>query len=72
MYKRQAWISSAFLRAYLAASPPDLLPTKREQLDTLLRFYLMDEATNELEVELHDGGERLAMPLKRIVELLQT
>jgi maltose alpha-D-glucosyltransferase / alpha-amylase len=65
------WNSSAFLKAYLAAtSATELLPKSRAQLELLLQVQLMERAAYELQHELNNRPDRAAIPLRGILELL--
>jgi maltose alpha-D-glucosyltransferase / alpha-amylase len=67
----QQWTSSAFLKAYLAATDAaELLPRPRVQLNLLLQVHLMARATYELQYELKNRPDRVASPLQVILELL--
>jgi maltose alpha-D-glucosyltransferase/alpha-amylase len=64
------WCSSSFLRSYLSVpGAQSLLPTSPEQRQTLLKFHLMAEAIDELELTLSTDAERTAGLLSRVLEL---
>jgi maltose alpha-D-glucosyltransferase/alpha-amylase len=64
------WTSSAFLRAYAAATAAtDLLPKPSAQLDLLLKVHLMEKAIHEVQDELDNRPDRVAVPLRGILEL---
>ncbi len=65
------WSSSAFLKAYAAAtSGTSLLPNSRAQLDLLLQVHLLEEAVYELQYDLNDSPDQLSVALNHILELL--
>jgi maltose alpha-D-glucosyltransferase/alpha-amylase len=69
----QLWTSSAFLKAYLAVTAAaELLPRSRAQLNLLLQVHLMERATYELQHELKNRPDRVAIPLHGILDLLGT
>jgi maltose alpha-D-glucosyltransferase/alpha-amylase len=64
------WISSAFLRAYLAVMQPSaLLPAKREDLGGLLYVYRLEEELRELPHELGHSPESARLRLQDIARL---
>ena len=64
------WCSSSFLRSYLSVpGAQSLLPTSPEQRQTLLKFHLMAEAIDELELTLSTDAERTVGLLSRVLEL---
>ena len=67
------WSSSAFLRAYsITVANTDLLPKTRAHWDLLLQFHLLAEATYELRSAMSDAPELVAVPLARLLELLES
>ena len=67
------WTSSAFLRAYLAATAGShLLPAANEQIDLMLQFHLLERAIGELQFELNNRPERTIVPLRGILDLSST
>ncbi len=65
------WVSSAFLKSYLATTAgTQLWPSSPAQLNLLLQVHLMQRATYELEHELKARPDRVAIPLQGILELL--
>jgi maltose alpha-D-glucosyltransferase / alpha-amylase len=66
------WVSLAFLKEYLRiADGAALLPDPREDLRALLQALLLDKALYELGSELNNRPERVAIPLRAIIELVQ-
>ena len=66
------WVSSAFLRAYLAtAGDASFLPRTRQELDLLLHVYLLEKAVYEVGYELNNRPDWVWIPLHGIRELLQ-
>jgi maltose alpha-D-glucosyltransferase/alpha-amylase len=65
------WVSASFLKAYLAeAGAGSFLPRDRQELETLLDYYLLKRATNELRGDLSNRPERVEVPLRGLLELL--
>jgi len=66
------WCSAAFLKAYLAeAASGSFLPQQREELQVLLKAYLLEKAVYELNYELNNRPAWVAIPLEGILQLLQ-
>jgi maltose alpha-D-glucosyltransferase/alpha-amylase len=66
------WVSVVFLRGYLEAmGPGNLLPAGREELGVLLDFYLLKRAVNELRYELVKHPDRVTVPLRGLLQLLE-
>ena len=66
------WSSSAFLRAYAAATAAtDLLPQSEPHLDLLLKVHLMERAIEELLFELDNRPDGITAALQGILELAQ-
>jgi maltose alpha-D-glucosyltransferase/alpha-amylase len=66
-----AWVSAVFLRSYLAeAQPARLVPTDRQQLETLLSCSLLEKAMSELRYELDNRPDWAIVPLDAILQLL--
>lgn len=69
----QTWVGAVFLKSYLdVARESGLLPESREELNLLLRAYLLDRAVYELGYELDHRPDWLRVPLDGIVRLLKT
>ncbi len=67
------WVSVAFLKAYLAvARPANLLPQGLEELQVLLDAHLLEKAVYELFYELNNRPEWVGIPLRGILQLLET
>ena len=68
----ESWVSATFLRAYLdVARTGGLIPESRQELDLLLRVYLLDRAISQLSFDLEHRPEWLRTPLDGIVRLLE-
>jgi len=66
------WVSSAFLRSYLAtAGEATFLPRSREELDVLLHVYLLEKAVYEVGYEFNNRPDWVWIPLRGIDELLE-
>lgn len=68
----RSWIAAAFLRQYLATAGPAaaFLPTDRGLLGRLLRAFLLDKALYELQYELNNRPDWVAIPLEGVRALL--
>jgi len=67
------WVSAAFLDAYLAASAKSsFLPRSREEFSLLLSVYLLEKAVYELGYELNNRPDWVKLPLRGILELLES
>ncbi|HEU4672294.1 MAG TPA: maltose alpha-D-glucosyltransferase [Candidatus Limnocylindrales bacterium] len=68
-----SWVSAAFLRAYRTATAgaPFLPPSDTDWAD-LLEAYVLDKALYELDYELNNRPDWLAIPLEGILRLLAT
>ena len=65
------WVSVAFLQGYLEkAKGAAYMPPTREELVTLLDYYLLEKAIYELRYELNNRPDWVAIPLEGIAELL--
>jgi maltose alpha-D-glucosyltransferase/alpha-amylase len=65
------WVSSAFLRAYLAeGSKGNFLPSKPEHIDVLLNAYLLEKALYEIVYELNNRPDWVRIPLRGVLDLL--
>jgi maltose alpha-D-glucosyltransferase/alpha-amylase len=68
----QAWVSAAFLRAYLdTAGTAVFVPGERQELDRLLTIYLLEKAVYELGYELNNRPEWVRLPLEGISRLVE-
>jgi len=64
-------VSSAFLRAYFAASAGAAhLPSTREELRVLLDAYRLEKALYEIVYELNNRPDWVRIPIKGVLELL--
>jgi maltose alpha-D-glucosyltransferase/alpha-amylase len=69
----RAWVSSAFLRAYLHhLEGSTLLPRTRAELGRLLRLLLLEKSVYELGYELNSRPEWVGLPVQGILELLES
>jgi maltose alpha-D-glucosyltransferase/alpha-amylase len=67
------WVAAVFLKAYLqGASGAALLPQAGDELEVLLDIYLLEKAFYELKYELNNRPEWVRIPLRGILELLDT
>jgi len=67
------WVSAAFLAGYLATPGVSaLLPSSRPQLRLLLNVFLLDQGMRELRYELSERPDWLRLPVRGILELLDT
>jgi maltose alpha-D-glucosyltransferase/alpha-amylase len=65
------WVSSAFLKAYLAvASQGSFLPQAREELQVLLDTYLLGKSVYQLGYELNNRPDWVRIPLKGILQMV--
>jgi maltose alpha-D-glucosyltransferase/alpha-amylase len=65
------WIASRFVRAYLEAAG-DLAPKTRAEQQLLLDVFMLDKALYELRYELGNRPDWVGVPLRGIVDLLDT
>jgi maltose alpha-D-glucosyltransferase/alpha-amylase len=66
------WVSAAFLNTYLAtAGDAAFLPKARGELQVLLDAYLLEKVIYELGYELNNRPDWVAIPLRRILQLLK-
>jgi maltose alpha-D-glucosyltransferase / alpha-amylase len=66
------WVSSAFLKAYLAvASQGSFLPRARGELQVLLDTYLLGKSVYQLGYELNNRPDWVRIPLKGILQLVE-
>jgi maltose alpha-D-glucosyltransferase/alpha-amylase len=67
------WVSAIFLRNYLeAADSGGFLPASKPELKGLLDLYLLQKAVYELNYELNNRPPWVGVPLRGILEILQT
>jgi len=67
----QAWVSSAFLKEYLAtAADAPFLPADRAQFSVLLESFTLDKALYELLYELNNRPDWVRIPLQGILALI--
>jgi len=65
------WVASRFVRAYLEAAG-DLVPKARVEQQLLLDVFMLDKALYELRYELGNRPDWVGVPLRGIVDLLET
>jgi maltose alpha-D-glucosyltransferase / alpha-amylase len=66
----EMWVSAAFLRAYLtAAQGTSLLPSRRDDLELILRTFVVDKAIYELAYELNNRPDWVHIPLLGLQKL---
>lgn len=67
------WVSAGFLQSYLEhASAGTFLPQSREELKILFDVLLLEKAFHELLHELIHRPEMLPVPIKGLLQMLQT
>ncbi len=65
------WVTSAFLRSYLATvDGAPFIPRGREELRLLLEIYIIEKAFYEVAYELNNRPEWLDIPLTGLLQLL--
>jgi maltose alpha-D-glucosyltransferase / alpha-amylase len=65
------WASATFLRRYLeVAGTSRIVPATEEELDTLLRAYLIEKALYEVTYEANNRPEWIGIPLRGILQYL--
>jgi maltose alpha-D-glucosyltransferase/alpha-amylase len=66
------WVSGIFLRSYLdTAGKASFIPKDREELDVMLKIFLLEKAIYELGYELNNRPEWVMTPLQGIRALIQ-
>nr|MDF0368924.1 maltose alpha-D-glucosyltransferase [Nodosilinea sp. TSF1-S3] len=65
------WVSTTFVKAYLAtASRDSFLPQTPQELEVLLNNYLIEQAIQDLGQQLTHQSAHITIPLRRILYLL--
>jgi maltose alpha-D-glucosyltransferase/alpha-amylase len=65
------WVGAAYLRAYLAESARgNHLPKSNEEIEVLLRAYLLEKALYEISYELNNRPDWVRIPLRGVLEQL--
>jgi maltose alpha-D-glucosyltransferase/alpha-amylase len=70
-----AWLSREFVRAYVARlreMRPELLPTSDEEVELLLRSWLLEKALYEVRYELNSRPDWAEIPLRAVAKLIDT
>jgi maltose alpha-D-glucosyltransferase/alpha-amylase len=66
------WVSSVFLKTYLATSgQAPFLPRTREELEVLLDAHLLEKAVYEIAYELNNRPDWVRIPLQGILHLME-
>ena len=66
-------VSGVFLTSYIAAAERgDFLPTDRGQLETLVRFFLLEKAIYELGYELNNRPDWAIIPMRGIQHIMKS
>jgi len=66
------WVSAAFLKAYLETARKDsFLPRDDEEIRTLLDFFLLKRAVNELRYELSNHLQRVVVPVEGLLQIME-
>ncbi len=66
-------VAATFVKAYLeTAAPGAFVPRNRADLQVLLDAFLLEKAVYELSYELNNRPEWIRIPLRGIVQLLET
>lgn len=65
----QIWTSVAFLKTYLETmEPADILPRNPDELEMLLRLFILEKAVYELGYELNNRPRWLKVPMQAILQ----
>jgi maltose alpha-D-glucosyltransferase / alpha-amylase len=66
----ETWVGAVFLRGYLSAvREAEIVPAKDEELETLLRAFVVDKALYELGYELNNRPDWVHIPLAGLQRL---
>ncbi|MDX1411512.1 MAG: hypothetical protein R3351_05105, partial [Nitrospirales bacterium] len=69
----QVWVSMTFLKAYVSVvGQGGLLPQSQEELQVLLDAHIIQKAIYELGYELNNRPSWAGIPLKGILQILDT
>jgi maltose alpha-D-glucosyltransferase / alpha-amylase len=69
----QTWAGASFLRGYFESAGQALfVPTEPSQRDALLRLFVIDKALYELNYELNNRPDWVRIPLRGLLELIQS
>jgi maltose alpha-D-glucosyltransferase/alpha-amylase len=66
----QRWMSAAFVRGYLRAAEPPVLPEDDTAIQQLLTAYLLDKAIYEIGYELGSRPDLVDIPLRGVLSIL--
>ncbi|HEV2295737.1 MAG TPA: maltose alpha-D-glucosyltransferase [Tepidisphaeraceae bacterium] len=69
-----AWLAREFVRAYVIRARelrPDLVPATVEEVELLLRAWLLEKALYEIRYELNSRPQWVDIPLRAVIELLR-
>jgi maltose alpha-D-glucosyltransferase/alpha-amylase len=67
------WVSNTYMNTYLAtASDASFIPKTNQELQVLLDAYLFEKSIYELGYELNNRPDWVDIPLKRILQLLES
>ena len=65
----QIWTSVAFLKSYLeTAAPANLLPHSIDELELLLRLFILEKAVYEIGYELNNRPAWLKVPIQAVIQ----
>ncbi|HEU5161519.1 MAG TPA: maltose alpha-D-glucosyltransferase, partial [Thermoanaerobaculia bacterium] len=65
------WVSAIYVRRYLqVAREGSVVPSENDQLETLLRAYLLEKALYEIAYELNNRPAWAGIPLRGVLQLL--
>lgn len=68
-----SWVTASFMNSYLAtADGAAFIPKTEQELQVLLDAYLFEKSIYELGYELNNRPDWVSIPLKRILQLLES
>jgi maltose alpha-D-glucosyltransferase/alpha-amylase len=69
----QAWVSVEFLRSYLeSVRDASILKAPPDEIEVLLSTYVLEKVVYELAYELNNRPDWLIVPLRGMLELVQS